>query len=186
MELFFRFWKNLKMTLLWSKKTKPRFFEFLGFGHNSTSNNSVAYSEIVFLMRSFDVADSPIKHFFLFFPLFFWYVIFFVQKGVFNFRTSKKRLTRYNHLSSGFQKGKNIWNRFSRSKWGGGVPRVYTEVRPYMYSSRYCLTALIQNTVIHNNSMHCIMYILHMYIYTFNFKYYYFFRFFFSWVNQNF
>ena len=61
---------------------------------------------------------------------------FFLSNGVFNFRNSiKKRQTTHNHLSYGFQKGKNIWNLDTRNirKSGGGVPRVYNELRPYMY-----------------------------------------------------
>ena len=50
---FFSFLKILKNAFFNDQKTKtPFFFEFLGFGHNSTSNNSVDQCGI-FLKPSF-------------------------------------------------------------------------------------------------------------------------------------
>ena len=45
------------------------------------------------------------------------------KKGSLIFEIQQNRLTRYHHLSQGFQKGKNIKNRFARSiRKGWGCP----------------------------------------------------------------
>ena len=63
---------------------------------------------------------------------------FFAQKGVFNFQNSKKTA---NHINCIAQKGKdskkiNIFEIGSLEVYdrGGGLPRVYTVLRPYMYT----------------------------------------------------
>ena len=58
---------------------------------------------------------------------------FFAQNGVFNF-WEKKRLTRYNHLSWGFQKSLNIWNRFARFTKGGGGAQGLHCIASYVYT----------------------------------------------------
>ena len=137
---FFRFWKYWPIDPFMIKKPKPRFFEFRGFGHYSTSNNSVnqccIFLKSSFKCASFDVSDSPIKHIFFlyFFGMFF---VFLPKKWSFIFEFKKKvRLTRYDHLT----KKVNIFEIGSLEVYGKGrgmVPRVYTELRPYMYICTY-------------------------------------------------
>ena len=119
MELFFVL-KIMKIDPFMIKKTKPRFFEFQGFGHTSTSNNSVdqccIFLKSSFWSASFDISVSPIKHF--------WFIFF-------RFFSSKNGWPDIIIFPKDSKKGKNIWNRFARStRKGGKVHRVYTELRP--------------------------------------------------------
>ena len=141
MELFFDFENIGKLNILWSKNQNP-IFEFRRFGHNSTSNNSVGPCCIflklkVFLMHIFRRIRQSHQAFLISFSFSVRYC-FFAQKEVSHFRNSKQRLTRYNHLSLGFQKGKNIWNRFTRSirKGGGGTQGLHwiASLHVHMYS----------------------------------------------------
>ena len=65
----FSVFEHIKNLPFYDKEPKPRFFEFRGFGHNSTSNNSVDQC-CIFWNRLFNVhlstyqTDRPIKHFF--------------------------------------------------------------------------------------------------------------------------